>query len=273
MLPALAVAIDWDEARSALGRATAQLTAMLRNCDRPHAPALGVWDVTELAIHVSTAIAAVAAMARGTEPLMTNLSQLSVLTEMLVSGETETDLAKVADRIDAGGEDLLGVMNTGSDDTRSWLVAGIEMRLSTLTCHALNEIVVHGHDLARAMSRPWTISGPQARLVLNGFLFPVLAGLGRAIVDQKAAAGVSASFDVRLRGGGRTYMTFNDGDLTLSDSPVRPVDCHLSVDPAAFLLVAWGRQSQWPAIARGQLVAWGRRPWQGVKLRSLVTNP
>lgn len=273
MLPALAVAIDWDEARATVGSATEQLTTMLRSCDRPHAPALGVWDVTELAVHVSTALAAVTAMARGTEPLMTDLSQLSVLTEMLVAGETETDLAKLADRIDAGAEDLLSVMKTGSDDTRSWLVAGIEMRLSTLTCHALNEIVVHGHDLANALSRPWPISRSQARLVLNGFLFPVLAGLGRATVDQQAAAGVSACFDVRLRGGGRTYMTFDDGDLSLSDSAMRPVDCHLSVDPSAFLLVAWGRQSQWPAIARGQLLAWGRRPWLGVKLRSLVTNP
>jgi len=37
--------------------------------------------------------------------------------------------------------------------------------------------------------------------------------------------------------------------------------------------VSWGRVSQWPAIGRGQLLAWGRRPWLGLKLRALLRNP
>ena len=42
---------------------------------------------------------------------------------------------------------------------------------------------------------------------------------------------------------------------------------------AAFLLVAWGRISQWGAIPKGQLLAWGRKPWLGVQLRSWLRNP
>jgi hypothetical protein len=44
------------------------------------------------------------------------------------------------------------------------------------------------------------------------------------------------------------------------------VDCHTSADAAALLLVAWGRQSQSEAIARGKLLAWGRKPWLGVEV-------
>ncbi|CAN5189865.1 hypothetical protein BH18ACT4_BH18ACT4_02820 [soil metagenome] len=53
----------------------------------------------------------------------------------------------------------------------------------------------------------------------------------------------------------------------------RRADCHLWVDPAPFLLVAWGRKSQWEAVFRGQIVAWGRRPWLGPRLRGLMHNP
>jgi hypothetical protein len=46
-------------------------------------------------------------------------------------------------------------------------------------------------------------------------------------------------------------------------NPERPrrVDAHISADPATLLLVVYRRRSQWPQIAAGRLLAWGRRPW------------
>ena len=61
--------------------------------------------------------------------------------------------------------------------------------------------------------------------------------------------------------------------MSVEAPSARRVDCHLSVDPAAFLLVAWDRMSQWHAIPRGQLLAWGRRPWLGLRFRSLLRSP
>jgi len=97
--------------------------------------------------------------------------------------------------------------------------------------------------------------------------------LGRGLVDQEKAAGVHATYDIRLRGGGRAFFVFDDGFLTVEGPSSRRVDCHLSADPTALLLVAWDRQSQWPAIAKGKLMAWGRRPWLGIQLRSFMRNP
>ena len=68
--------------------------------------------------------------------------------------------------------------------------------------------------------------------------------------------------------------SFHDGDLVVTPGPpTGRVDCHLLVDPVAFLLVTWARISQWDAIPKGKLLAWGRKPWMGLKLRSLVKNP
>jgi hypothetical protein len=68
-------------------------------------------------------------------------------------------------------------------------------------------------------------------------------------------------------------LHFDDGDLTVEPEPSGRVDCHLSADPVAFMLVGWGRIGQGPAILKGQLLAWGRKPWLGLKLRSLLRNP
>ena len=38
-------------------------------------------------------------------------------------------------------------------------------------------------------------------------------------------------------------------------------------------LVAYGRVGQLGPILRGQLIAWGRRPWAALRLNSFIRNP
>lgn len=251
-----------------------RVTSLLRSVEHPTAAAVGDWTLTEVAIHLSHALDAIAAMANGGGSMLTDLWALGDLTKAFVEGEETRDLGALADRIDASIASFLRGMETARDDgVRAWLVEGIAFPLSTLTCHALNELVVHGRDIALAEGVPWRIERRHAALILTGFLFPACGHLGWVMVDQKAAAGVRASFDVRLRGGGGAVMRFDDGDLTVEPPSSEPVDCHLSVDPEAFLLVAWGRIGLWPAILRGKLFSWGRKPWLGLRLRSLMRNP
>ncbi|MGH3610308.1 MAG: SCP2 sterol-binding domain-containing protein, partial [Pseudonocardiaceae bacterium] len=95
----------------------------------------------------------------------------------------------------------------------------------------------------------------------------------RTFVNAEKAAGLQATYELHLRGGDRIHYMFNDGSLTVEEPSTRRVDCHISADPAAFFMVFWQRQSQWNAIAKGQLIAWGRKPWLGLKFRSLIRNP
>ena len=60
-------------------------------------------------------------------------------------------------------------------------------------------------------------------------------------------------------------LTIDDGQLTVG-SDGAPVDCHVSADPVALLLIADGRPGQWIPIMTGELVAWGRKPWLGSRL-------
>jgi hypothetical protein len=227
-----------------------------------------------VAAHVSHTVDIIASMAQGGGGLLPDVWDLASMTTVLVDAESERDLGRLADRIDASTDKLLAIMRSAPDDgPRPWLVQGVEFSLSNLTCHALNELTVHGRDIALADGRDWPISRSDANLVVNGFLFPSLAGLGRSMVNQETAADVQVTYDIRVRGGGRVFFRLDKGDFSVEVPNRGRVDCHLLVDPAAFLLVAWARISQWRAIPRGQLLAWGRRPWLGLKLRTYLRNP
>ncbi|MDP8974801.1 MAG: hypothetical protein M3N28_00215 [Actinomycetota bacterium] len=265
----------WTQAGAAVPEVAARVSGLLRGARRTSVPALGTWDLTDVAIHLSHALDAIVAMAEGGGGLLEDIWTLSGLTERLVEGEYERDLGALADRIQASADRLVSLTGGGGRSREvAWLVQGIELPLPLLNCHALSELLLHGRDIAMAEGVRWPIPRPQAVLVVCGFLFPVLARLGGTMVDQEAAAGVRATYDVRVRGGCRVRVRLNDGDMTLTQgAPGGPADCHLWVDPAAFLLVAWGRIGQWRPIARGQLLAWGRRPWLGATFRTMLKNP
>ena len=266
--------VDWVAAQRAVAEAAPRLTSMLRSITRSDAPALGSWDVTQLATHISHGMDTITAMSKGGGNLLADISGLEILTTAMVTGEGRRPLGQLADRIDISVANFLAAMEAaGENSSHSWLVQGTEMPLSTLTCHMLNELTVHGYDIARAVGQPWTIDRGHATLVMTGFVIPGLHTLRRQLVVQERAGDKRARFEIHMRGDGRFCMRFHDGEFSAEPTPQGPVDCHLSVDPEAFLLVAWGRISQWQAIPKGQLLAWGRKPWLGLQMRSWLRNP
>jgi hypothetical protein len=84
---------------------------------------------------------------------------------------------------------------------------------------------------------------------------------------------LQAAFEVEVRGGGRFVARFDDGTLHLEDPDSGPVDCQISAEPVALLLVAAGRLSQWPAIALGLLSAGGKRPELALGFNDLFVYP
>lgn len=279
---------DWGRARDALRHEVARVTALLRSVRTPDAPALGEWTLAEVAMHLSQAFLYVPGLADGVIPapgaavlakgggsFIDDVWDLGAMTVDIVNGDRERDLGVIADRIDArAGEFLDRAASSAAGDRCEWMVAGTTVALPVLTGHLLNETVVHGGDIARAAGRRWPVEPAHAALVIDGFLIPILRALDpRAMVDQQAAAGVHATFDIRVRGGGRHHFVFDDGALAVEAPSSRRVDCHISADPATMLTVAWGRRSQWPAIATAKLVAWGRRPWLGPRFAGLMRTP
>ncbi|MGH3752915.1 MAG: maleylpyruvate isomerase N-terminal domain-containing protein [Pseudonocardiaceae bacterium] len=267
------------------------MTTLLRSIHDPGPHAVGQWNLGEVAMHLSQAWIAVPGLARrdlsrvhevvpslagvAGDSLIRDMWDLADTTTLAAKSDPERDPAVLADRIEARAEEYLSECGGADPDApRPWLVHGATVRQSTLTYHLLSETVLHGYDIAHAAGRPWRIEPAHAAMVLARFNVPITHALGpRVFVNGEQAAGLQATYDVRIRGGDRFHFIFDDGELRIAEPSSRRVACHISADPVAFLMVFWRRQSQWTAIGKGKLLAWGRKPWLGPRLRTLMRNP
>jgi Mycothiol maleylpyruvate isomerase N-terminal domain/SCP-2 sterol transfer family len=283
--------IEWQQGQDALRDEVARVTTLLRSIRDSGASAVGQWNLAEVAMHLSQAWIAVPGLARrdlsrvhevvpslagvAGDSLIRDMWDLGDMTTLAVKSDPERDPAVLADRIEARAQEYFSeCVGADPDAPRPWLVQGATVRLSTLTYHLLSETIMHGYDIAHAAGRPWRIEPVPAAMVLGRFIVPVLQALdSRAMVNGAKAAGVRATYDLRIRGGDSFHFIFNDGELHIVEPSSRRVDCHISADPVAFLMVVWNRQSQWTAIAKGKLIAWGRKPWLGPQFRRLHRNP
>ncbi len=283
--------VDWQQSQDALRDEVAQVTTLLRSISDPEVPAVGQWNLAEVAMHLSQAWIAVPGLARrdlsrlyevvpsiagvAGDSLIRDMWDLGDVAKLGVQSDPERDPAVLADRIEERAEEYFGECTGHSpDELRPWFVEGTTVALSALTGHLLNETVMHGYDIARAAGRTWRIEPAHAAMVVRQFFVPVIQALDpQVFVRGDKAAGLQAAYDVRLRGRDRLHFIFDDGSLTVEEPSSRRVDCHISADPAAFTMVFWARQSQWNAIAKGQLMAWGRKPWLGPRFRTLLRNP
>jgi hypothetical protein len=282
---------DWQEGQDALRQEVQRVTALLRSIEDPAVPAVGSWNLGDVAVHLSQAWLLVTCLAQqdlspfhAVIPRDAGVAAGAVVKDMWdwdevtnsgISSATERDLTVLADRIDELAEKYFSrCAGQDFDAPRQWIIEGTMFQQATLTYHALNETVLHGYDIAHAARRPWRIEPAHAAMVLARFIVPVVrAADPRVFVNGAKASGLHAAYDVRIRGGESFHFVFDDGALTIEDPSPRKIDCHISADPVAFLLVVWARQSQWSAIAQGKLMAWGRKPWLGFQLRSLIRNP
>jgi uncharacterized protein (TIGR03083 family) len=254
---------------------------LVRSIGDPATPMRGSdWTVGEAAAHLAVVARAFAATAAGrpvgpagVAPDLDDFHErLAQVNARALAAAPDPDPALLADRLGDGIAAFLRVVaeRPGEDQVATpWYGRGVTCRLDTLTCLAIGEVVVHGYDIARALRRPWPIDPEHARLVVAG-VFPAMTPL---TVDTAATAGLHAAYELRIRGGPRFVVRFHDGAATVEPPAGRPVDCWISADPTALLLLGYGRTGPWGPIARGRLVAGGRRPWLALRFKRLLRNP
>lgn len=149
-----------------------------------------------------------------------------------------------------------------------WYGAGTSLTLRAVTSLLLGEQLVHGRDLAVTLHRPWPISSRDALLVV-----PAITAMMPRTVRVERTRHLDLTVAIHLRGGPAFAVRVVRGSVGLSPLAARRPDCHLWVRPVAFLLVGYGRITPLAAMAGGGAVAYGRRPWLGLRLRSLFHDP
>lgn len=259
--------LDREQTLSSLSATARRYSELLRSVDQPSKQAIGHWSIRDVAIHTTHIYGIFPRLLDGEHSPVENHLRMSETWDQRVKEDAEQDLTAIADRIDKGTEEFIARATPEMWMREVWWHGDLRIPVYALSGILVNEAEVHGLDVAQAEGRDWTIARGKAIEATVGLL-PILP----AFVNEAEAKGLDATFELRLRGGPRAYISLVDGALTIDATP-RKVDCHVSADPVEYLLIGFGRRSQWPAIATGKVVAWGRKPWLALKFAKLFHSP
>ena len=255
--------ITVDSLSRALTEAGNDFASMLRRVKDPDRPAIGSWTVGETAAHVARSAGYFLEVAKGETPPIA-LGDVADHNAEFLADNPERDPHVLADRFENDELALLTYAGSLDGDPSVELFDRVVVPVSTLLAVELGEMLVHGYDIAGASGLDWPIASDRAALTVGGLL-PILPH----VIDPAKAAGFDARIAFRIRGGIEATLVFDDGVLQIEAAGREPVDCHLSVDPATYLLLSFNRINPTIPTLQGKIVAWGRRPWLAVKMASL----
>jgi hypothetical protein len=112
----------------------------------------------------------------------------------------------------------------------------------------------HGSQLAGAGGPRWDLDFAALRLAIVTLL--------PAIVDEQAIRSFTGSFALRLCGIDSIPIAVDRGTFAI-DEPLMRVDCHVLIDPIAFLRLNTGAfMTKQRAVLTGKLFVYGRKPWK-----------
>jgi len=258
---------DANQVRAAHATTTAELADLLRGLSSTTAKADRLtWTVGETAAHLVLAHRLYVEFAGGVRTPW-SAHEIGTHNADLISQLPERRGPALADLLLEAADAFRATTAGHAGESLPWY-DGKKLTTASMTAVLLGEELIHGRDIARGAHLPWNITPQAARLVIGG-VAPVLP----QFVNMDTARGVTATYAIQVRGGPRFAAEFRAGMLRISAEPRGAVDCHILADPVAFLLVAYGRVNQWQPILRAQLLAWGRRPWLGLRFKGLLNNP
>lgn len=176
--------------------------------------------------------------------------------------------AELAALVREGAERLLAATASCADARDVLFDGGVVLPVRHLVGLAVAEHLLHGFDIAVAVHRPWPIDSGHAVIGL-------FANNTRdsGCLDPATSAGHTAGYGVELTTGQRYTVRFVDGEFDLDPQWSGPVDCTITADPVALLLVHSRRVSRWAMIALGMLRASGDRPELALGFHDLFRFP
>lgn len=242
--------IRLDDMKAAIGRTGTRFVALLRELEPAdaHRPVPNMtWTVGETAAHM------LVILRRGTgDPRRSEtLTGLAELNQATLEEIEPRDPAELADLIEDRVARLLAGLDGLTDDTaRDFVVtlhAGVRADLTSAISYILCDLIGHGHDIAVATGRTWTIDPADAALDLHAcipLLVPWVKDDARLGSAQRTAVAFAADDDALL-------VDVGDGGFRANNVPRAEAPYAAVVDPVETFLAVCGRGSTAdPTVAR-----------------------
>jgi hypothetical protein len=281
---------DRQAVSEAFAKESERVVGLVRGCRDLRDPVPGLrWNVGQLAAHLTAVYlvfgetmrggyqdanlnsAVAAADAGGGLP-----ATIAAANEYAIELLAAESALSAADGLAANAAALLEALSRQESLAREldtpWYGVGMTRNVGTLASLAVTESLVHGRDLAKAVRADMRMSQSSAAAAAP----TVMSAMLPLLFDAGRAKGLQADYEVRLRGGERFLMRIGAEKaecFEAGERRERKVDCVISLDPRAALLVGFGRSSLARAILRGGAVSAGRRPWLGLRFATLFATP
>ncbi|WP_329100339.1 maleylpyruvate isomerase N-terminal domain-containing protein [Micromonospora sp. NBC_01699] len=264
---------QWQAARSALRDAGDRFADLVAGSPAD-APVTAHWSVAEMTAHVA-AIARLYTSMVATEPTplpfsglgellrITTVDTIAHLNEVVLAQCTERDLT-VLDRWLRDDIDHILALTADRDPDAGidWLGAA-RPTLAGVFAHLVNELLLHGWDIARARRVPWRIPPAYASMYFELFVLGMLRDghdYGRLLDNDEPPRERRITVEFRSRYTSPVTLVLHRGRV--SAEPVGPApDVRVSFDPVTLNLMLFGRVGKLRAVLTGGLVVSGRRPW------------
>jgi uncharacterized protein (TIGR03083 family) len=262
---------QWQAVRAAVpvvGDRFADLVAGVRS---GQVTALGEWSIAEAASHVGMIALMYTAMIRGDggplplpdlhEPIDTaSVDTISRMNALALELYPERDPVRLAERLRADIAEVLLVSADLDPEKPVWWLGGSRVPVAGVLAHLVNEMLIHGLDIARATRRPWPIPASCAGLFLDLFLFGMVRNDMGHLLDDATPSPRRIAVEFRSEHTTPTVLALQHGRLRAED-PDGTADVRLRFDPAVLVPMMFGRIGKPRAVLSGGVRIGGPRPW------------
>ncbi|CCH33236.1 hypothetical protein BN6_59800 [Saccharothrix espanaensis DSM 44229] len=256
--------------REVLPVVAARFADLVARAPAPGAMATRDWTVADTAAHV-TAIAV-----RYTEVLApggavpagefadhlpdTTVDTITELNNVTLRHFTERDPAVLATVL-RSATDTVVALTADTDPKRivPWL-GGSRVPVGGVLAHLVNELLVHGWDVARATGAPWPIPPREAAPLFDLFIVGMIRNDVGHLLDGPPPDDRRIAVAFRSDHTAPVTLVLHRGRVGVQE-PGEPADVRVSFDPATLNLVLFGRVGRARAALTGKLRVTGRRPW------------
>jgi uncharacterized protein (TIGR03083 family) len=262
---------QWQAVRAALPETTGRFANLVAGVPDANAKSLGEWSIAETASHVGMIALMYTSMIRGDggpRPLpgleesidLASVDTISRLNALALERYPERDPGRLAERLRADVAEVLLVSADLDPEKPVWWLGGSRVPVAGVLAHLVNELLIHGLDIARALGRPWPIPAAHEALFLELFLFGMVRNdLGR-LLDDATPSPRRIAVEFRSAYTKPTVLALRHGKLR-AEEPDGTADVRLRFDPAVLVPMMFGRIGKPRAVLSGGVRIGGPRPW------------
>ncbi|HEX2317083.1 MAG TPA: maleylpyruvate isomerase N-terminal domain-containing protein [Thermomonospora sp.] len=262
---------QWAAVRRSAERSAGRFAALLADAPDPRARATAHWSVADTAAHVATIARLYTGLLGDGRPLpypgmderlrTATVDTVADLNTAMLRRFPERDPLAVARLLQADVAEVLMLSEAADPDAPVPWLGDARVPVAGVLAHLLNEIHLHGRDIARAARLPWEIPPADIGLFFELFVIGMTRhGLGHLLDCTEPPPERRIAVELRSRYTTPVTMVLQDRRVFVEE-PRPGADVRLSFHPPTLSLMLFGRVGRLRAVASGRVVVGGRRPW------------